>query len=675
LQFAHAAYKEMASDIVVEKSDTTVETMSENKVDKLYWESQRSWHKGAGQRRFDEPNASDPNAFLLSQGLDMRIPGQATLVPGIINQHSAAAPWLNNTSSAPRLAVAADIVFQEDSTATGGQNDSFRGVTLPTSDSGSPTLKTVRAGSVNTNGVYDVCTDGQTLFFAIPSDATPKITSLDATAAGGSVGSVYASGTFGTGPTATYAYVIAWVKQQLVAAGLQAAGSGSATAVWRLFTVGAGAGGTSTELLLLPPGYTVKRNCICEIAGFVLFGASSFRQSVVYAWDGFTTPYVVAELPDGDVITSMSSYLGVEVLIGCQRVKSAGSVVGTGVLYVAQATAAAQLILQEIVEIGDSGVPWPVATTSDGNDYSITAIAARGGYSYFSWQPFGLGVYDHANQSYSRYLGNIAANAGSLLNGGNPPAAFATIGDIAVCQRRLCFSAQQTAPVNPLWVENISKLVASGQVLGSTMDWNIDKAKSVNQAEIGTLPLPVGTSATLAYSTDGGSTSTTVGTLSATGGTAFTSSATSSPPANFFVTSNAINYVVTLNSEPTTQLLTPTLKKAGFGAWYGSKPTIEWTIYIMADDRMTTKAGTPYILTGSGAGVVGPDPRLGDRIAQKFRDLRSTQAIVDWQPPGWGDTRTDSYKVQVRGYTYYRWNEPGVGPGGAAIEVVLKQAP
>lgn len=680
LQFQHAAYIETATDIVVEKSDTTVDSMSENKVDKLYWESERSWHAGAGQRRYSDPKTSDPNAFLLSQGVDVRVPGQATLVPDITNQHTSTAPWqLPTTAATARLAVAADIVFHEDSTATGGQNDSFRGVTLPTTDAGSPTLKIVRAGSVNTNGVDDVCSDGQNLYWAIPDDATPKITTIDATATTGSVGSVYASGTFGTGGQNTDARVLAWAKNQLVAAGVQAAGTGSASQVWRLFAVGAGTGGTSKELLLLPLGWKVNRNCITEIAGFILFGATSGHMSAVYAWDGQTTPYLCVNLPEGEEITSMSNYLGIEVLIGCRRAKSSASgVTGTGVLYVGQAAAAGQLILKEIVEIGDAGIPWPVATTKDTFDYAIACIANRGRYSYFTWQPFGLGVYDHLNQSYSRYLGNLGANAGSLLNGGTPPFNASSIGDVVVSQRRLCFSAGGVGPTYKLWVENISKLVASGVILSSVMDWNVDKPKAINQAEVGCLPLPAGTTATLAYSTDGGLTSTTIGTLSGTGATVFTSSATSSPPANFSATANTINYVVTLNSEATTQLLTPILKKAGFGAWYGSKPTIEWTIFLRAEDRMTAKNGAPYILMGGSTGTTytaGPDPQLPDKLAGNFRTLRGSQAIVDWQPPGWGDTRSDSYKVQVRGYKYFRWNLPGAGPGGGGIHVELKQAP
>jgi hypothetical protein len=680
LQFQHAAYIETATDIVVEKSDTTVDQMTENKIDKLYWESQRSWHMGAGQRRFSDPKTSDQSAYLLSQGVDVRVPGQATLLPDITNQHSSAGAWTNpSTAAAPRLAVAADIVFQEDYTATGGQNDSFRGVTLPTTDGGSPTLKIVRAGSASTNGVTDVCSDGQNLFWSIGDDATPKITTLAGTAADGSVGSVYASGTFGTGAQPSDARVIAWVKNQLVAAGIQSAGSGSASQVWRLFAVGAGSG-TSKELILLPAGWKVNRNCITEIAGFILFGATSGHQSAVYAWDGQTTPYICASLPDGDEITSMSNYLGVEVLIGCRRVKStvAGTPVGTGVLYVGQAAAAGQLILKEIVEIADAGVPWPVANTKDAFDYAVACIANRGRYSYFTWQPFGVGVYDHLNQSYSRYLGNLSANAGSLLNGGAPPTVYASVGDIVVCLRRLCFSAQNPVSTYKLWVEDIGVLVSSGVILGSIMDWNVDKPKAINQAEVGSLPLPAGTSIALAQSTDGGSTLSTIGTLSGTGATVFTSSATSSPPANFSTTANTINYQVTLNSEATTHLLTPILKKAGFGAWYGSKPTIEWTIFLRAEDRMTAKNGAPYILQGGSSGttyVAGPDPQLPDKIAQRFRDLRASQAIIDWQPPGWGDTRSDSYKVQVRGYKYYRWNLPGVGAGGGAVQLEIKQAP
>lgn len=679
LQFQHAAYIETATDIVVEKSDTTVDSMSENKIDKLYWESQRSWHMGAGQRRFSDPKTSDPGAFLLSQGVDVRVPGQATLMPDITNQHTSGGVG-DAEGEAPRLAVASNIVFQEDS-GGGGLRGRFTGVTLNTTDAGAVTTKTVYSDSGHDAVVADVASDGQTLYFAVNPGGNVAITSLAGTAAGGSAAATYASST-----TIVFT-VIAWVKNQLV-------GYGTAGGVPGLYAIGSGLN-TSKLLLALPTGYSLSRNCITEIAGFILFGANSDHQAVVYAWDGQTTPYIAATLPTGDQITAMSNYLGIEVLIGCRRLKSTSQQaigfatfgLGTGILYVGQAAAAGQLILKEVVELGDNGVPWPVANTKDNADYAIVGLCNRGRYSFFSWQPFGLGCYDHSNQSYSRYLGNLNANTGSLLNGGTPQSnTFSAIGDVVVCGRRLCFSTANAqsnvspapAVANALYVENISTLVASGVILGSVMDWNVDKAKAINQAEVGSQPLPAGTSIVLAQSTDGGATLSTIGTLSGTGSTVFTSSATSSPPANFSTTANTINYQVTLNSEATTHLLTPILKKAGFGAWYGSKPTIEWTIFLRAEDRMPAKNGAPYILMGGSTGttyVAGPDPQLPDKLAGNFRTLRSTQAIVDWQPPGWGDTRSDSYKVQVRGYKYYRWNLPGTGPGGGAIQVELKQAP
>lgn len=667
LAFVHAAYLETGSDLVVEKTDFTTEEMTENKGDKMYWRSQRSWHKGAGQQRYDQPKVSDPDAFLLSQGVDVRVPGRASLYPDITNVYTS-----SNAYVAPaKLAAANNMVWVEDYTVA--QSDRWVGLTLPATDGGAVTTTPVRAGITNGTLVVDVASDGQNLYFAAPDAGPAAIYTIAGNSSSGAVGTVYASGTFGTGAAATDARTIAWAKGQLVAAGIQSGLLGAPSTVWRLFAVGAGAGGTSKELLLLPPGYTVHHNAITSIAGFILFGATSAGQSVVYAWDGQTTPYVCAELPEGDTILCMENYLGVEVLIGCSRAKTTGE--QTGVLYVGQATSAGQLILQEIVEIGDNGIPWPIGTVNDGKSYDMGCIRNRGRYSYFTWQPFGTGVYDHAYQSYSRHLGNLYANAGSLLNGGNSPVVFPPIGDLVVCQRRLCFSTVDTfGATYPIYAENVTKLVASGQILSSVIDWNIDKPKNILQAELGTLPLPAGTSSAVAYSTDGGTTSTTIGTLSTTGATLLSSSATATPPLNFSANSNTINSLVTLTSDAATHTQSPFLKKAGFGAWYGSKPTLEWQMYLRCDDRLTTKPGTPYVITGAGGGIVGPAPTLSDQIVALLRALRVSQAIVDFQPPGWGDTRTDTYKVQVRGYELFRWNVPGAGFGGA-VRVELKEAP
>jgi hypothetical protein len=644
LHFKHGPYLEIAHDIVVEKTDFNVEEMTENKLDLLYWQSQRSWHNGAGQIRFNVPKSSDPYAYLSSFNVDVRVPGQAFLLPDV------ASLSISGSSLGPysKLCVGGGFLYQED---TGG--NSWNRITVPATDSGSATSTSVTAG---TGGVVECCSDGQNAYFADPNAVTPQIRQLTPTSA---VAATFSSTAFGTGTAAVDARSMAWVKQRLVFAGVQSGTFGTTAAVWRIAQV-ASTGGTASEIALLPAGYSVPRFGIVELAGFVLIAAVSDHQSVIYAWDQFTSPYVVAELPEGDQITSMESFLGTEVCIGCRRLKSSAGV-GSGVLYVGAATGAGQLVLSEVVELTDKGQPYPIGFPTDANDYAIVGMASRGKYTYFSWQPFGLGVYDHANQAYSRYIGNLNPT-------GTPPQTGVEIGDVVVVKRRLVFSRTSD---HRSYLEYINKRVASGQIVGSVMDWNIDKAKTVNQFEFGMLPLPAGTSISMDYSTDNAATWTNVLADTTTGDTL--ASTTSTVSTQFQVNAQAINYRITMNSDGTATL-TPRLKKAGFGAWYGSKPKKEWTVAIDVSDRLTNKNGSPFRLIGGSTAITGPNPQLWDLILANIRTLRDNQTIVSWQPPGYGDTHNEVWVVQVRGFDTYRWYEPQSGFGGI-IMLSLKEAP
>ncbi len=129
-----------------------------------------------------------------------------------------------------------------------------------------------------------------------------------------------------------------------------------------------------------------------------------------------------------------------------------------------------------------------------------------------------------------------------------------------------------------------------------------------------------------------------------------------------------------MNSDGATNLLTPKLKKAGFGAWYGVKARKEWKVAIDVSDRLTCKNGAPFRLIGQPTAITGPNPQLWDLILANIRTLRDNQTIVSWQPPGYGDTHNDVWVVQIRGYDTYRWLESQSGFGGI-IMIDLKEAP
>lgn len=660
LAFRHDPYTETAKDIVVEKSDTAVEEMSENKVDMLYWESQRSWHEGAGQVRFDDPKMSSPYSFYSNTDTNVTHRGLAYLLP--------TARFARSSTLIPGILVeSGGFLFFED----GAVNLPFNKVVLPTTDTGSFAISTWTLNRAGATSVSDAASDGQSLYvgysnvgFTSPSGTVGASGYSGISwglASGGGV-TTNSTANFGTGSAPPDTGCVAFVKGQLVAAGPIA---GDALGRWR-FWQAATDPTPSTEVMVLPPGFTVPRHGIVEIAGFVLIAAVSSHYSVIYAWDGATPPYVACYLPEGDQITCMETYIGVEVNIGVRRLKStAGTVVGNGVLYVGQATAAGQIALSEVMEIGDGSIVIPLdqnnpTGSSDANDYAINCLASRSRYTYFTWgRSVAVGVYDHANQSFSRANTMSTGAVGDVVH------------DIAVCQRRIAASVQHGA-AEELWVENISKYAASGTIIGSMMDWNIDKLKSIAQAQVGTLPLPAGTSVTLDYSLDNTQTWTNVLTLNTTGATM--AQTTNTLTSQFLQTAPVINYRVTLNSDVATRQLSPILKKVGFGAWYGEKPKKTWTVAFDIGDGQTLKNGAPYVLINTPTVMQGNSPNLWQLILNNIRNLWASQAVVSWQPPGYGDTHNDIFVVQVRGFTAYRWYESAAGFGGIVF-VDLKEAP
>lgn len=668
LAFRHDPYQELAKDIVVEKNDTSVEEMTENKVDALYWESQRSWHEGAGQMRFDDPKNSSPYAYSSSTFMNVTNKGLAYLIPAMTSMANSAA---NVNIVNPILIECGGFLFQSTSRA----NLPFQKILPSAFDGFAPTLSDYTFGLAGALAIGDACSDGQNIYigfnnlnsvFQGANNINPAASGFAQIQKGRSQDAAaitYCSTAFGAGSIPPHTLSMGFVKGQLIAAGPFV--NAGAQSQWRIFQV-AQDPTPSTELLRLPPGYWVPRHGICEIAGFALILATSNHNAVVYAWDGFTTPYICCYLPEGDQALAITSYLGVEVNIGARRLKPAGSnSLGNGVLFVGQATAAGQLALEEVLQIGDNNSVIPLdpnnpTGNTDAADYAITCLVNRGRYTYFNWgSAAALGCYDHANRAFSRQTG---------ISTGTSPSAML---EFCTVQGRLASPVQVTS-VNTTWVENVKTLVNSGTIIGSMMDWNIDKLKSVAQAQFGTLPLPTGTSATMDYSLDNGVTWTNVLTSNVTNNTMVQT--TNTLTNQFLQTAPVINYRITLNSDTATHTLTPILKKAGFGAWYGEKPKKTWTVAVDIGDGQRLKNNAPFVLLGSTAITQGDSPSLWQLILNNVRNLWANQSVVSWQPPGYGDTHNDIFVVQVRGYTAYRWYESAAGFGGIVF-VELKEAP
>lgn len=179
-------YRLNAPDFRLERTDIGDE-LSENKLDDLYWGSQRSWHHGAGQDRLNMPQVSDPYRYLSSRHLDVTEPGKLTVLPSSTRRLST---LTNSLPNAPlRARPTDDFVY-----VAAAQPNLKRFSLLDASDAAD-----VSTGTETSQSVRDFATDGRSLYIALGPDGThrllpPSDTQIDAMDS--------ATGWTGTAPTA-----------------------------------------------------------------------------------------------------------------------------------------------------------------------------------------------------------------------------------------------------------------------------------------------------------------------------------------------------------------------------------------------------------------------------------------------------------------------------------------
>jgi|SRR5579859_143673 len=165
------AYLVTEADTLLERTDISNEEMTENKLDLLYWVSQRSWDYGAGQARIDQnlPNYPSERAFQSSVGVDLfSTIGQASLLPS--TQKIV-------TAGTGTMAATDRYIY----TAVGGPNLSR----VSTSNGSDAT--TVPNGAVS-HSASDLATDGKNVWCAvgvegvseIPTGTNTQLNSFDA---------------------------------------------------------------------------------------------------------------------------------------------------------------------------------------------------------------------------------------------------------------------------------------------------------------------------------------------------------------------------------------------------------------------------------------------------------------------------------------------------------------
>lgn len=169
-------YQLQCQDDALEKTNVDVQ-LEMNKLDTLFWGTNRSWHEGQGQTRLDVPprfqidpsTASSPYKHLRSKGVDITTRGQLTLLHRTVK---GGATLVNQDPSPQRIATTDLYAY-----ITNGLNV-VRSSDLFVSDN------TVQATGSAQNAV-DIATDGGTTFVACGTDGiyrslTPSETQQEA---------------------------------------------------------------------------------------------------------------------------------------------------------------------------------------------------------------------------------------------------------------------------------------------------------------------------------------------------------------------------------------------------------------------------------------------------------------------------------------------------------------
>ena len=390
----------------------------------LWRRSQSSWHYGAGQTYADTADA-EAFRFNNSKGVYVWDKGEVTLLKDTTQVLADAAATLQALTVGTRLYV-----------GTGGDVKYTTDLSTFTNCTSEP------AGNVG-----GMATDGFNVFVAFASHGVHKATT-----------STDAFSSYITG-TDTFVH-LRYVKGRLMASEdndvynfTSSGGPGSP-----LFSHG------NTGFRWV--GFAGGQNHI-YMGGFAGNQSLIYRTTIKADATSLDTPIVALELPAGEIITGLDSYLDF-VLIGT-----------TKGIRVATSDTNGNLVSGPLIQIGSS----------------VTSFSGEGRFVWFNWTNFDgtstglgrldLGVFISTNQpAYASDLMVTAQGAVSSVNTINSRPVFVVVG-------------------SGIYVEHATDLVASGYLESGIYRWGVPDAKFVPKWDLRCRPL--NGSVTLSIKTDGGS--------------------------------------------------------------------------------------------------------------------------------------------------------------------------
>jgi hypothetical protein len=389
----------------------------------LWRRSQSSWHYGAGQKFSDTADA-EAFRFNTSKGVNVWEKGEASLLKDVTQVLADSAATLRALTVGTRLYV-----------ATGGDVKHTTNLSTFTDCTSEP------GGDVG-----GMATDGFNIFVAFASQGIHNATtSSDA----------FSSYISGTGTFTNLSYV----KSRLMAS--------LDNAVYN-FTSSGGPGSalfTHLNTGFRWVGFAGGQNHI-YMGGFAGNQSLIYRTTIKADATSLDTPIIALELPAGEVITGLSSYLNY-ILIGT-----------TSGIRVATADSDGNLVSGPLINTGTS------VTSFSGNDRFV----------WFNWTNFDatstglgrldLGVFISSNQpAYASDLMVTAQGTVSSVNTINGRPVFVVIG-------------------SGIYVEHATDVVSTGYFESGIYRWGVPDAKFIPKWDLRVRPL--NGSVTLAVKSDGG---------------------------------------------------------------------------------------------------------------------------------------------------------------------------
>jgi hypothetical protein len=396
----------------------------------LWRRSQSSWHYGAGQQYSDTADA-EAYRFNASKGIDVWSKGRLSLLRDTTKVYTSANSNLYATTADSRL-------YGSD-----GQNVKY------TSDFATITTVT----GTQASNIYSITSDGYHVFYSYANG------DIDQTNAGISTSSAYITG--------IDAGLMAYVKGRLMVAGQDT----DKRKIWNI-TTPAGSTANNPSALYEHPntnwawvGFAAGQTHIYA-AGYSGNISLVYKTSIKADGTALDVPTAAAELPQGEIITSIYGYLGY-IVIGTTTGFRFCSADDTG-----------NLVVGPLVEIGGG----------------VNTFAGIGKYVYFAWSNYdststGIGRMDisvFVSTNQPAYASDLMATAqGTIvaIHEYNNDPLFTVAGD-------------------GVYTPHATDLVSSGYLTSGIYRWGVPDAKFIPKLDIRCLPLSG--SVTMSVASDGG---------------------------------------------------------------------------------------------------------------------------------------------------------------------------